>query len=233
MQLAARHAVCLTGDTDYTFVERNSPVRFPDAGSIATITTNVLKWCLRRGRKKRSISGSQRQNYSGVVSNAFTAISNGLGISVLNLMLITLGSQSAILLIVKLLFGIFFSTSEDDLQKASFKSGHALFLLLFNLHQKIELRHFKVTSDLLTSALLTHFTPTEQRKFCQKKENQVPLTVCHFYALKLNVKIIRHSLKKFVHRDCPSFPASFCSKNIRNVMAGLFCFCQMIYGFQK
>lgn len=48
-------------------------------------------------------------------------------------MLITLGNQSSILFIAKLLFGLFFSTSEADLQKANFTSGHALFVLLFNL----------------------------------------------------------------------------------------------------
>lgn len=52
-------------------------------------------------------------------------------------MLIALGSaQSAILLIVKLTFWAVFFCSEADLQKASSKSGHALFLLLLNLPLK-------------------------------------------------------------------------------------------------
>lgn len=54
MQLAARHAVCPTGDTDYTYVERNSPgpVRSPDVGSIITITTNVPKMVFKNRQEK-------------------------------------------------------------------------------------------------------------------------------------------------------------------------------------
>lgn len=57
MQLAARRAVCLTGDTDYTCVERTSPgpVRFPDAGSITTITTNVPEIMFKNGQEKMPV----------------------------------------------------------------------------------------------------------------------------------------------------------------------------------
>lgn len=54
MQLVARHAVCLTGDTHYTCVERHSPgpVRFPDIGSIPTTTTSVPKMVSKNGQEK-------------------------------------------------------------------------------------------------------------------------------------------------------------------------------------
>lgn len=167
MQLAARHPGCLTGDTDYTCVERNSSGSaqsgFQTLDPSPQSQTVFLKWCFRMGRKKCWFSGCQRQNYFGVVSNVFIAISNGLGVSVSNLTLITLGSQSSILLIVKSLFGLFFPPLKLTCKKQILNQVMPYFCCFLIYHQKIELRYFKVTSDLLTSVLLINFTQIEQR----------------------------------------------------------------------
>lgn len=67
MQLAARHAVCLTGDTDYTCVERNSPgpVRFPDTGSITTITTNIPEMVFKNGQEKMLVLREPERTIQG------------------------------------------------------------------------------------------------------------------------------------------------------------------------
>lgn len=169
MQLSARHPGCLTGDTDYTCVERNSsgwaPSGFQTLDPSPPPQPAFPKWCLRRSRKKCWFSGSQRQNYFGVVSKVFIAISNGLGVSVSNLMLITLGSQSSILLIVKLLFGLFFPPLKLTCKKQILNQVMSYFCRFLIYHQKIELRYFKVTTDVLTSVLPINFTQIEYRQF--------------------------------------------------------------------